>query len=77
MDLEDKDYVPTELQSNVEYEESMQDLMMEEKEPWDRVWAYCADCGERGDVYLQCKTCYGNKLNYGSGYSSQEECHGK
>ena len=52
MDLEDKDYVPTELQSDVEYEESMQDPMTEEKEPWDRVWVYCADCGERGNIYL-------------------------
>jgi len=51
-DLEDEDYVPTESQSNVEYQESMQDLMTEAKELWDRVWAYCADCGERGDVYL-------------------------
>ncbi len=43
MDLEDKDYVPTESQSHVEYEESMQDPMTEAKEPWDKVWAYCAD----------------------------------
>jgi len=51
-DLEDEDYVPTESQSNVEYQESMQDPMTEAKELWDRLWAYCADCGERGDVYL-------------------------
>jgi len=75
--LEDEDYVSTELQSDVEYKESMQDPMTEAKEPWDRVWAYCADCGERGDVYLQCKTCYGKELNNRSSYSSQEECHGK
>ena len=40
MDLEDEDYVPTESQSNVEYQESMQDPMTEAKEL------------ERGDVYL-------------------------
>jgi len=48
MDLEDKDYAPTESQSDMECTESVQDLIMEAKEPWDRVWAYCADCGERG-----------------------------
>ena len=77
MDLEDKDYVPTESQSDVECEESMQDLMMEAKELWDRVWAYCADCGVRGDVYLRCEMCYRNEPNNGDGYSSQEECHEK
>jgi len=76
MDSEDEDYVPTELQSNVEHEELTQDPMMEQ-EPWDRVWVYCADCGTRGDVYLQCKVCYRNKLKNGNGYSSQEECHEK
>jgi len=40
------------LQSDVEYKESTQDPMTEVKELWDRVWVYCADCGERGDVYL-------------------------
>jgi len=72
MDLEDKNYVPTELQSDVEHEELMQDPMMEQQ-PWDRVWAYCVDCGTRGDVYEQCKKCYGETLNFNSGYSSQEE----
>ncbi len=74
-DSEDEDFVPTELQSDIEYKESMQDLTTEVKELWDRVWAYCADCGMRGDVYLQCKTCYRSETNNGSGYSSQEECH--
>ncbi len=74
MDLEDKDYVPSESQSDKECKESMKDPMMEAKELWDRVWAYCADCGERGDVSLQCKTCYGDKPNNRSSYLSQEEC---
>ncbi len=73
MDLEDKDYVPTESQSDVEYKELTQDPTMEEKELWDRVWAYCADCGKRGDMYLQCEMCYGSKPNNGSSYSNQEE----
>ncbi len=75
MDSEDEDYVPTELQRNIEYEKLTEDSMTEQKEPWDRVWAYCADCGERGDVYLRCKMCYGDELNNGSSYLSQEEDH--
>ncbi len=71
-DSEDKDYVPTELQSDVEYEESTEGPTMEQ-EPWDRVWAYCADCSSRGDVYLRCEVCYRNRLRNGNGYSSQEE----
>ena len=43
MDSEDKDYVPPKSQSD---KESMHDPMAEAKELWDRVWAYCTDCGK-------------------------------
>jgi len=71
-DSDDEDYVPTESQSDVEHEESTQNPKTEH-ELWDRVWAYCADCGKRGDVYERCKKCYGETPNFDSGYSSQEE----
>jgi len=31
--------------------------IVEAKALWNNVWAYCADCGEQGDVSLPCKTC--------------------
>jgi len=73
-DSEDEDYIPTESQSDVEYDEESTEGPTTEQEPWDRVWAYCADCSTRGDVYLRCEVCYRNRLKNGSGCSSQEEC---
>jgi len=86
-DSEDRDYKPTESQSDVECKESMRPEAVDMNKPaetvetvnlmipelWDRVWAYCADCDERGDMYLPCKTCYGDKPKNGSGCLSHEE----
>ncbi len=63
----------TKSQSDMECKESMQDLITEAKELWDRVWAYCADCGEKGNVSLPCKTCYREEPNNRNGYLSWEE----
>jgi len=72
-DSEIGDYKPTEYQNDMECKDPIQDMETEVREPWDRVYAYCADCGERGDVSLPRGTCDRHEPNNGSGYLSQEE----